>query len=60
MFTRALMVAAGLMLMSVVDSDAVAEDTSGGLGAAAGLDLCSHSIRIYDRARALRQAELPG
>ena len=38
----------GLVLMSVVDSDAVAEDTSGGrwyvgggLGAATSLDLCS-------------------
>ncbi len=48
MFTRASMVAAGLVLMSVVDSDAVAEDTSGGrwyvgggLGAATSLELCS-------------------
>jgi len=48
MFTRALMLAAGLALISAVDSVAVAEDTSGGrwyvgggLGVATGLDLCS-------------------
>ena len=48
MFTRALMLVAGLVLIGVVDSAAGAEDTSGGrwyvgggLGAATGLDLCS-------------------